>query len=252
MKYGDREQAGPAQALSDGGGEADTDSLSPSAVIGPEEIPEADEFELKAPKNSSKLLNQGTLLVLLLVSVTVTVIWVMRLSQGEIRSAPGSKEAEAKVDDALTKLRLPKVGALVADDPLSPYNIDNLFQDSEHLITMFSADQTMRQVPIEFIQRNPFMLPEANADGIGTFSAVNTTGNDKKERRRQQRREKLSRELAGLELQTVMMGRVPMAVISNDLVRVGHVMGSFTIKKIRPRSLDLEVDGQAFVLTMEQ
>ena len=212
-------------------------------------LPEVDEFESEPIKNSRSILNQSTLLILLMLGVAAILIYTMRLSQGEIRSAESTIEAEAKIDQALA--RLTKSRALPQDDPLRHGNLDELFRDTDLIISMFSSDLTSHQVPIEYLQRNPFILTLALTDPTADMQPV-ALQNDGKRKKLQQRMEELNKELAGLKLQTVILGNVNVAVINDDLFQETHTVGSFTVTKISKMSVQLEADDKTFTLTMGQ
>ena len=234
----------------DGGPDQSEDqpkTKSMSAIMGEgESFPDADEtFGLDGSKKRSKLLSHSTVLVFLLVGIAIAVIYVMRLSQGEIESAPGSKEAADRIDAWIKSATGP--GTASAGTP----DIDSLFGNVDEILTKFSSDQTGNQVPIEYLQRNPFVLANAPSSG-GEPVALPGPAVDHEANRRQERLEELQGELANLELQTVIIGRMPVAVINNDLIREGHKIGAFRIQKIQQRSVVLTAEGEVFSLELEQ
>ena len=220
-------------------------------VARPEDLPQSVGFDLAPLKRGPSLLSQGTLLILLVLAIAVGVIYMMRLSQGEIAPEPGSKEAEAKIDQALAKLT--KRDVLPMNDPLRAGNLDVLFRDTEKVITMFSIDLTEHQVPIGFVQRNPFVFAMAKRQSAVDFmDASNLAERLKQKQREQQRRAELEREISKLVLQTVILGPVNVAVINSDMVKTGQVIGSFEIRKIQRMSVELVADGRMFTLSMSE
>ena len=70
-------------------------------------------------------------------------------------------------------------------------------------------------------------------------------------RRREERTRQLRGEVDRLQLQTVMIGRTPMALIGDEIVRVGDRIGSFTVTAIRPGAVELSAEGNMYTLMME-
>ncbi len=107
------------------------------------------------------------------------------------------------------------------------------------------------QVPSELVQMNPFEWKDNTAKN----DVVDDTSRLEAERLRkaqQARDSQLKAALAAMKLNSVMGGRVPMAQISGQLVRVGDIVGpGFTVKRIEGRTVALEVDGREFVLALE-
>ena len=108
----------------------------------------------------------------------------------------------------------------------------------------------VRQVPPELVQMNPFEWKEETT----TEQVVDNSAATEAERKRREaaaRESQLKAALATLKLNSVMGGRIPMAQISGQLVRVGDVVGpGFMVKRIEGRTVALEVDGREFVLAL--
>jgi hypothetical protein len=209
-------------------------------IVRPEGLPEADMGISDGPKG--KLLGQGTLLLLIVFVVGAGTLYAMRLSKVELHSSKSIKEVEARIEQALAKLD--KVESMRKDDPLAAQNLNALFQDTGSIVAMFSTDMTQRQVPIEYIKKDPFvsMLPAATkADGKP----------DPDNKSARERKHRIEMEFADLKLQTVMQGRVPVAVISGQFVRTGQTLGSFVVKAIDGMSVTLEADGQPYTLQIQ-
>lgn len=220
-----------------------------SGVARPEGLPEAADLDLQSMKTGSRMLNQGTLVVVAVFLVAAGSLYAMRLSQSDNETDPAAKEVEARVDQALAKLT--KTPTLGQDNPLRRDNLDALFDNTEQVVAMFVSDPTTQQVPIEYVKKNPFTIPITRADpSLSGTAADNQVGLDREAR---ERLRKLQFEFADLELQTVMRGRVPIAIISDQMLRPGDLVGSFTVKAIHVDSLsvDLENEGRIYTLTME-
>ena len=207
-------------------------------------FPGVEQFEMEPSRRGLPVPSQGALLIILLLAVTAGVIYAMRATQSEIKSDSESQEAEAKIDQALIKLT---GGTNSGGDPTLNQDIDSLFADSDRIVTMFSTDMTRQQVPIEFLQRKPFVqaMSKKSQDTSQPTAAAIAEADQK-----QQQREQLERQLAALTLQTVIMGRVNVAVIDNDLVQQNHKISGFIVKKINKMSVELEAGGEIFILNM--
>jgi len=108
----------------------------------------------------------------------------------------------------------------------------------------------LRQVPPELVQMNPFEWKEDSATEQVVDNSAATEA-ERKRREAQARETQLKSALAQLKLNSVMGGRVPMAQISGQLVRVGDVVGqAFMVTKIEGRTVALVIDGREFVLAL--
>lgn len=95
------------------------------------------------------------------------------------------------------------------------------------------------------LRKNPFRLTTEEVE-VFTPGPV-TPGNDAEAERAQQIASVLSR----LELNSVMLGRIPLARINARIYKVNDtVEGLFTIKAIHDRTVELEAGGKVFALTI--
>jgi len=111
------------------------------------------------------------------------------------------------------------------------------------------------QIPGERLRKNPFML--------GAAPAPTDPGVDQNELAAKQREElaRVQRErhaadvataLSTLQLHSVMAGRVPVARVNDQTVKVGDKLAEFfTVLSIAGRELELESEGQTYVLSMD-
>jgi hypothetical protein len=106
------------------------------------------------------------------------------------------------------------------------------------------------QVPAELVQMNPFEW-KAESNAVETVDDSARTEAERLRKAQQARESQLKSALAAMKLNSVMGGRVPMAQISGQLVRIGDVIGpGFTVMRIEGRTVALEVDGREFVLAL--
>lgn len=214
-------------------------------IVRPEGLPEAGDGEFRSLKQSGGLLSHGTMIMLLIVAVGAGGLYAMRATQGDLTDAADAG-VEARIEQALAKLIRPD--AMATDDPLRPDNLSALFRDTDSIVAMFSADPARHQVPIDRLQKDPFELrveaPRVEAVHVGTPVPATDRGHDALLR-------KLQLELADLQLQSIMQGARPIAVINGELLQPGQSIGSFTIKQITGSGVLLEAGGRSFTLAMQ-
>jgi len=233
-------QGGPMEATKPAPGGDSAVHMPLSAMLRPEGLPEASDLELEPQRPSFKFMNRGTLLIVGLAVLGMTVIWGMRLGRGELSGKLSDAQIEARIEQALARLTKPQT--LSDDDPLLRQNIQSLLSDTDSIVKLLANDPAKNQVPIEYVKKNPFdMGLAAVADGAGS------------QRQQDEMVKRLSAELGRLKLQSIVSGRMPIAMINDQMCRVGDRVGSFTVTAIRQAELavDLAAAGLTFNLTME-
>ena len=108
-------------------------------------------------------------------------------------------------------------------------------------------DPSKKQVSLEQVQKNPFVLHSLPTGQEET--AVPAISRE--EQQRQLMLQRFRQELGGYELQTIVEGRTPMAVVSGNVVKRGDDLGSFKVVAIEPQRIVLTVDGNFYQLTMD-
>jgi hypothetical protein len=205
-------------------------------------FPQAEAFDAP-PRTGGRFLNQSTLLILLVFAVAGGSIYAMRMRQSDIGANPVNRTAEARVADALAKLSQPQ--AMDPADPLQPPNLNKLL-DLNAIVDWFASDHTDRQVPLENLQKNPFVvvvMPVAPQD-----PKVITPQIDKQN---DERLQQLKLEFGDLKLQSIVNGSRPIAVINGVFVQQGQKIGSFMVRSISGVSVELESQGKTFTLQMD-
>jgi len=219
-------------------------------IAGPEGLPEAnaDSFGKRAGSGISS----GTLLVAIVAIVGVGGLFAMiQLGKKDVNVSGAVAEHEAKIDTALARLSSPQ--ATNADDPIRPENMASLFDSTEAVVSMFTADVSDRQVPLQFLKKNPFLLPIEKKDPttpkIGVDPSIEAA---RLERERMQRMAKLEAEVRKLDLQSVVSSsRTPLAIINGEIMKTGTEVGSFTITSISGMSVELTAGDDQFTLSLE-
>lgn len=121
-------------------------------------------------------------------------------------------------------------------------------RDHTRILSDLQAGGKFRRVPLDMVQTNPFAWRSlAHQDTA-------PTGPDPADLNRKQaeaRKKAISDAAKLLVLNSVMGGRIPVARVSGELVKVGDRVGEyFTVQAIGGRSVDLETEGQVFTLTL--
>lgn len=220
-------------------GDEEPQSLSLLGGVAGGGMTDADLIEADAKKRGGSLLNQTGLMLVIVAVVAAVSLYAMRLTQGDL-AGNGSTEAESKIENWLIKVQNPR--ALPEDSPLLPENRADLFGDTDTILAMFNDDQSKHQVPVEYVKKNPFILP---GEGVaaGPLAPVSDGSRGMKA---------LRDELAQLRLESVMTGGArSIAVINGEFYQIGAKVGSFTVESMDPMSVQLTADGHRFVLTID-
>lgn len=218
-------------------------------VAGPENLPEITEADLESIREPSKLLNQGTLLMLLVVVLGAGGLYAMRVTNVGLINSDQDKQAEARIEQLLVALTNPQ--SLNPNSALHPGELEDLDKDADVVLQILTDDPTRAQVPIDYIQKNPFSI---NAQPLTTI--VQSTVESKADREAKMRQAALQSEFQRFALSSIISGAVPVAVIDNELRQVGDRVGQagdFTVKKINADlTVELTADGRRYVLQMEK
>lgn len=222
-------------------GRSEPETMSLMGISRADGLTEAEQLELSSGSGTGNGLSQGVVLIIAIAIVAGGMLFGMRQFQGDLTAGGVNKQAEAKIEEALTKWSMPQTVA--SDDPLAPASIEALFRETDSIISMLSSDFRQQHVPVEYVKKNPFTLKLAE-----TATAAGPTVN------KSARVEALKQDLRQFTLQTVMNGRVPIAVINGEMYRTGQQLGSFTIAKIDTAALTVTVtaEGHSFNLMMNE
>ncbi len=125
----------------------------------------------------------------------------------------------------------------------------------QRVLAELEMSDMLVQIPPEHAGSNPFFLGIQREDPNAGRQA------DAAERERQRRQEQARRAaearlaqiqgaLERLRLGTIVTGRVPVATINDEIVRVGDVVDEmFTVVEIQPSAVTLEADGVRYTIT---
>lgn len=212
-------------------------------VAKPQGLPEAAELDLDALSAGRRKISQGTLIILLVVVIAAGSLYAMRLGQGDLSSNGVSADVMKKIETALARANpTAATGASVQN-----VSMHASFRDTESIVNMFNTDVTRHQVPLDYVQKNPFALPAQQP-----VTVENTGPNPADATRMREHQAKLEAQSKKLTLQSVMANaRIPVVVIDGQFYKTGQQVGPFTITRIHDRGIDLEADGLKFELTMQ-
>lgn len=214
-----------------------------SLARGDKEGGEAPELELESMKPGSKLLSSGTLLIVAVFVLGAGTLLVMRVSQKEIGRAAAAAGVEQTIKEALVRLtQAPENGA-----DGKPAAKAVLPDDAAAIVQTLRDENGARQVPVEYLKKNPFALPVFKEDK--PVEAVEVKSADAEELKR--KRKQLEQEFGKLELQSIVQGPRPVAIINGEIVQAGQVLGSFVVQSIDELSVVLEHEGEEFRLKMK-
>lgn len=189
------------------------------------------------------LLTNTTLILIAVVLVAGGSLYAMRAMKGNLSSSDGDlKDIEAKIESTLSRLNSPDL--LPDNDPLNESNLSALLTPTEDMTAIFEHDVRDQQVPIEDVKKDPFSLAILD----GSKNAVQDTN---RVTDRQKLEEKLSKEAATLDLQSIMLGKRHIAVIGGEFYKQGDRLGSFTVTGIDKFTVYLEAQGMPFKLSLE-
>ena len=134
------------------------------------------------------------------------------------------------------------------------YPLESLAQGgNEHDLLADLRNNSIEQVPLNQVQKNPFEL--IGEGHMVTDYPVAAAGESAEEARlrheREDRQRLIVRTYADLDLNSVLLGNVPVARISGQTVRVGDLVhGLFRVREITGRAVNLEVDGKLYTLSL--
>lgn len=123
-------------------------------------------------------------------------------------------------------------------------------KDQQVVLQDLRSSTELKQVPLEEVQMNPFEWR-----GLGPAEAARSTpGLDPAEmsrRAKEQRAREIDQAFSKLVLNSIIGGRVPVARISGEIVKVGAKVGEyFTVASIDGRSVVLLADDKKYTLKL--
>ncbi|QQE12005.1 hypothetical protein JD969_00580 [Planctomycetota bacterium] len=202
-----------------------------------------DSLMLDDPKEN-KLASSGAIIFIIVIIIAAGALYGMHLMNNNLSMADSTQAIEAKIETYLTKLNNPKL--MDKNDPLRRENMDLLFNDTPEIVGVLQANVSGQQIPIEYVKKDPFAMAVSKRP-------VQNINLRFEQQKRLKRIDQLSGEMKRLNLQSVMGGRVPVAIVDGEFYRKGDQIGNFTIVKInnKKQTVELLAEGQTFVLMMD-
>lgn len=146
----------------------------------------------------------GTILLVLVVLIAGAGLWFMRKVGSVSASTAKRNDLEKAVESFLASRNAP--GGASAQQP-------GFLSQSDGVLTVLSESYTQRQVPLDSVQRDPFV--------IFAETAVKP-GNDGNESQRiRERRAQIDQAAAQVQLKSIIMSSEPMAHVGGKICRVG-------------------------------
>lgn len=150
-------------------------------------------------------------------------------------------------------------GLAMADMQIEYTRDETIVGDTqERVMAELARQKGPSQVPLERIHVNPFLIPEEKREEpvIQTESEAVLAARRMLEEQKAAaaaRKIKVEEELSQLALQGVMQGRVPLARVNGEVVRVGDKIGEFcVVREIKGRSIIIEADEGLYELAMPE
>lgn len=221
----------------------DAPTMPLMGVMKADALPDAADLDVTAVKSPNRMLNQGTMIVIAAFVVGAGSIYAMRIAQAGTSGGVAS-EVEQKIEQTLIQLSNRQL--ISPESGVHGDHIAWVRDGGQAILKLLQDDGVEKQVPIEFVKKNPFRLAVVAKATLPDepVVAVDTAAI--------QRIRKAREEFAKLRLQTVMKGRPNAAVINDEIYREGQKIGLLTVTRIDPLSVTLSVEGQDFVLKMNR
>jgi hypothetical protein len=132
----------------------------------------------------------------------------------------------------------------------------NRLADHQRILAIFDSTSAGVIPPGGSVRKNPFIMVGI-ADAIPRERLAGATPEELDAARRaaadRERQELIRATIAGLEVQALMKGRVPIARVNGRFVRVGdHIADLLTVVAVGDRGITVEADGRHYEVFMRQ
>lgn len=168
----------------------------------------------------------GVLLIIIVVAIAATGLFSMRTVTKATAFTGGNQEIERNIESFIKMIR----GESAEGGGLTVAGDDAV--GNEAVLRVLTESYVERQVPVEGVQRNPFII--FDEDPVATPDP-GTSPSDLRAQRRRQRQAIFEQAAGRLRLRSVLLGSQPLANVNNKIVRVGE---SITVL---PEEVDFEV-----------
>ncbi len=234
----------PQQTTFDAG--LDQAGETPDAPIDPlaGDFVEQQQFERAAGSAGRPKLNRSTLILVGVFLAGAGAVAFLAMRGGPKEATASDKDLELKVEQFIARDTAKKVAGTTktkADD----------LADTRKVVDEFYNFASRRQVPLDNLKSNPFVFGDGEEES--TPAEDNTRAAKRAAAEAAAKRKKaLAAELAKLTLQSVMGGRRGnTAIINNNFVAINDSLGSFVVKSISGRSVELAAGETTFTLSLK-
>lgn len=218
----------------------------PGMPIGVGSFSAEDGFTTNNQASGTKRHAGSALLLIAVVGLAVAGLFSMRTLTRASASSEGNAEVEQSIESFLETI----------DQSSGDADGTGRRRDADgNVLNVLNESYTERQVPLEDVQRNPFIIFEPTVtanDDDGTP----TTPTDPREEQRRMRKGEIEQAAGNLQLRSVLMGRTPLATINSEVVRVDDDVTTsngttFTVQWIKSTSVGLVAEEQDLDLSVE-
>lgn len=213
------------------------DPVRGGAATRPAALSPVDEPAFVAPpKRRNPFLTRGNLLMAVLFAGGIAGVYALSLRMGPARAMASQMQAHSRVDAALNALNV-----LDAKGSVEMHKRNS----ARAIVNEFYMAAKQRQVQAEALQGNPFIRQDprkAQAEAPGAPVEPETKP-----------AEDMAASLQAvktLKLQSVLVGKETIAVISNNLLTVGQTIKGWKVTRIDAREVELTWKEQTYILRM--
>lgn len=199
---------------------------------------------LAGTTGESRRIRSGSMLIVVVVVIACGGLWFMR-TLSHVSGATGAKSDVEKSIESFLGARDTKGNAKVVSgtDP--------------SVLAVLSASYIDKHVPLESVQRNPFILPGENDTAINTTPIAGEDPAQAIARARGARQKEIDAAAAKLMVKSIIMSAQPLANLSGMIVRVGDEIApegsdiTFRVQSITNDTVMLATDDIALGMHVE-
>lgn len=131
--------------------------------------------------------------------------------------------------------------------------------EQKRILDDLSRAFTTVQVPVEQVQKNPFLLadalapvPESTQEGDPS-EAQRLAAERRAKQDAENRQKHIEGRLSTMTIHAILRGTNPVARVNQEVVRVGDTLEEeFLVKAINDRSVELEADGVTYMISLDE
>jgi len=207
-------------------------------------------FAVGVEESSAKRHAGSALLLTVVVALAIAGLFSMRTLTRASATSDTVTEVEKSIESFLQSLKGGK-GSDAANAQARAGDRD------EAVLHVLSESYTERQVALEFVQRNPFIIFETTTTTTPTATPARNV--DPRVEQRRIRQGQIEQAAGQLRLRSVLMGETPLANINNQIIRTGETItvsltggdATFTVAWIKAASVGLVIEEPEMDLSLE-